>query len=545
VLTLFSDGKQQDRFDSNPELSGAKPSKLKPEARAARWREVLAAGHDESELAAAFASKHVFAEHALALLAPAIGADEQILTIGYNSLVRDGRPIGVRLGFRFARRPAWERRATGPTRLGSEWPDGFVANREPTRVLVGQAIQSSLAVKNQGGGSRGLRVMLRADEPCIDISGLEVVVTRTGRFQMDRYPATPIQRGELFVADLEDVELLPGFAGDIVELADASLDARMDAMNAGKVHVNIHGSARKTGRVSLDVELHPLAHPEGAYSERVVIEVGEVRGAPLRAPATLHPHELDRLTGDAHSYLLVVLDEPKERVRAHALELLGKLRDVWPKGQWHAFASNKRFEVGTRLKLKGSPRDAKVWQKLAQAIQTAKRRVLASSLAPSSYDVSGSSGFEVNVGEELGAIAIWLPTREVELAAVEALLVPAIDALAISGTLVQAILARWRIDSGGVDTPYEAVVGIHGHETACRGWGTRWLRGIGRGQLWLGPSLGDRVGAGDLQDAIAIGRSSRVAVTDVVQIEQRLAVLLPSLEDFEAFRDQLDDEADE
>ena len=543
ALALFERGKPRDRFDSNPEFSGKQRSSTTPEARAAKWASILAPGHDTRELAAVFAAKGVFAEAALDALAPAIGTDVSWLRTGYNYLVRDDAvpPHVVRVRARFAARPPWERRLVGAPRLTSQWEAVGMEPPPPAphRVLEGHELRASAICKNRGGAARGLRIVIDAPGDCVELAQIEVVITKPGRFQMDRYPAPLVRVGGRFVVELPDVALQPAFAGDASELVGAPMDAMLDAHHAGQVHLNILGNARRAGRVTLAVEFVPLANPSGAHVERVSIEVTSPSGVPLRASGELHPYELDRLTGDAHSYLLILLDAPVERLRAHAIDLLANLRSSWPNGHWHVFASDARFEVGAQLKLRGDLKNLKVWNGLEHAIRTTKGRVTASTAPRPTYETSEVCGFKVDVMEELGAIAIWLANERVDRDAVERVLVDATDTLAKTGALVQGVLARWQIDGGGATTPYEAVVRIHSEHTADRAWATRWIRAIGRGQLWLGPALRDRAPPAALRDVVELGRAVRIPVTDVAATEAILAPLLPSSDDFRAYERSL------
>lgn len=527
ALALFAHGKQRDRFDSNPGFSGKKPSKVTAEARAAKWASIVAPGHDAAELAATFASKHVFAEAALTLLAPAIGAKLDALRTGYNYLTRDGEvpPNVVRVRAKFAERPPWEQRLSGPPLLASQWEQFGMKPpaQEPQRVLVGRELRVSAIVKNRGGAARGLRIAIELSSECGELTQVEAVISKPGRFEMDRHTAQLVRVDGRWVAEIPDALLQPGFGGDPSALVGAPMDAMMDAHHAGQIYVNILGTARHAGRATLAVEVVPLANPAGSHVERVVVEVTSPRGVPLRASDELHPHELDRLTGDTHSYLLVLLDAPIDRIKAHALALLASVRSLWPKGQWHAFASDERYEVGDELQPKG----ANAWPVLEKAIRATKGRVTATLAPRSSYDTTEACGFEVNVREELGAIAIWLARDRTDQPAVERALTAAVDAIAHEGALVQATLARWQIDGGGVTTPYEDVVRIHGDHTATRGWATTWLRAIGRGQLWLGHALHNRVAAA-LSDIVELGPAIRIPVTDVAATEALLASLLPT-----------------
>jgi hypothetical protein len=196
---------------------------------------------------------------------------------------------------------------------------------------------------------------------------------------------------------------------------------------------------------------------------------------------------------------------------------------MWPKGQWHAFASDERYQVGDQLKPEGSS----AWPVLENAVRATKGRVTATLAPRSSYNSTEACGFEVNVREELGAIAIWLAKERTDQPAVERALTDAVDSIATTGALVQAILARWRIDGGGMTTPYEDVVRIHGAHMTTRRWATTWLRAVGRGQLWLGHELRSRAPAA-LSDIVDLGGAIRIPVTDVAATEAALAPLLPT-----------------
>ncbi len=541
ALSLFAAGKQRDRYDSNPGFSGKSPSKVTPEARADKWASILAPGHDATELAAAFASKHVFAEAALTVLAPAIGAELETLRTGYNYLTREaGAPAhAVRVRGTLANRPPWEKRRSGPPRLASQWEQhGMDAPAsEAQRVLVAGDLHASAVVVNRGGAARGLRIAIESSNDCIELTSVEAVIHKPGRFQMDRHPAPLVREGGRYVAEIPDALLQPGFGGDAHALVGAPLDAMMDAHHAGQIHVNILGSAHHPGLAHLAVALIPLENPAGARVEHVSVEVSAPRGVPLRASGELHSHELDRLTGDAHSYLLVLVDAPSDRIKAHAIDLLASLRAQWPKGQWHAFASDEQFEVGDELKPKGSG----AWATLEQAVRATKCRVTATLAPRSTYDTSEACGFEVDVMGQLGSIAIWLAKARTDQPAVERALTAAVDSIARKGVLVQAVLARWQIDHGGITTPYEEVVRIHGDYMAQRKWATTWLRAIGRGQLWLGHALRDRLPAA-LPDVVELGPAIRVPVTDVAATEAALAPLLPTVENGRAYERDGDDE---
>ncbi len=502
--------------------------------RAEKWASILAPGHDVTELAAAFASKHVLAEAALGLLAPAIGAELEALHTGYNYLARGaGAPAhAVRIRGTFANRPPWEKRRSGPPRLASQWEQHAIDAPAPEahRVLVAAEVRASAIFVNRGGAARGLRIAIESSSDCIELTSVEAVIHKAGRFEMDRHAAPLVREGDRYVAEIPAALLQPGFGGTAHELVGAPMGAMMDAHHAGQIHLNILGSACHAGLADLAVELVPLENPAGARVERVIVEVSAPRGVPLRASGELHPYELDRLTGDAHSYLLVLVDAPIDRIKAHAIELLASVRALWPKGQWHALASDARFEVGDELKPKG----ASAWATLEQAVRATKARVTATLAPRSTYDTNEVCGFEVNVIGQLGSIAIWLAKERTDQPAVERALTAAVDTIAKNGVLVQAVLARWQIDGGGVATPYEDVVRIHGDHVAQRKWATTWLRAIGRGQLWLGHALRDRLLAA-LPDYLEVGPAIRIPVTDVAATEAALAPLLPTVEDGRAY----------
>ena len=543
ALSLFAGGTVRDRYDSNPGFSGKQPSRITPAARADRWANIVAPGHATAELAAAFAWKHIMAEAALTQFAPAIGADVALLATGYRYLTRAGDvpAAAVRIHARFTKRPAWENRTTGLPRLISQWARHGMEppHVEPLRVLLGQPLHGHAIAMNIGGAAQGLRIAITASSECIELERVEVVITKPGRDKLDRSPATLMREDGRYVAELPEVMLQPGFAGAPHDLVDAPMDAMLAAQHAGQVHVNLIGSTRHAGAATLAIELAPLANPKGAHVEHVAVEVSVPRGIPLRASGELHPHELDRLVNDTHTYLLVLLDAPADEVKAQAIELLATVRGQWPNtGPWYAFASDERHGRSDELKPKGTT----AWRTLEQAIRATKAQVSATHAPRPSYDTTEASGFEVNLCEELGAIGIWIANARVDQPAVESALIAGVDAIAKTGTLVQGVLAHWQIDSGSVTTPYEATVGLHGDFMASRGWATRWLRGIGRGQLWLGHALRARLDAAP-SSSVELGAAIRVPVTDVAATEAALATLLPTDDDGHAYQRARRDDA--
>lgn len=532
VLSLFYKGKQRDRYDSNPEFSGKKPSKVKPEAHAAKWMDLFV-GDRESTLAAAFTRKGVFAEEALQPLAEAIGADHDRLAVGYNYLREQALdPSAVVLGAVYRKQPAWTKRATGAPRFTSQWPEGDEPEVWVAPLLVGQALQLSAVVVNRGGAATGLRLEITSASS-VELSRAQVVVHKPGRFQMDVYEASLVREGDRYAAELPEVALLPGFSGSL-DITDAPMDAVMDVHHAGRLQVNLYGTALSSGRGAMEVTFTPLANVSGARTECVSFEVEEVRGAPLRA-RELHPNILEPLQGDTHTYVLVVVDAPVEIVKAHALALLSAVRAELPKRRWEATVSDERFDVGEGLKATGSLGEATVWAAFEKAIRGAKQCVTATSGARS-YSPATTSAFDVTVGNELGTIAISIAAKDIEPDAAERMFGAAIDAIAKAGVLVQAVLAHWAISHATGPTPYEAAVGLHDVDSqSTRAWATRWIRAIGPGQLWLGKALRERAGA--LPGVVEIGPTARLAVTDVAATERQLAVLLPSEADLVAFRD--------
>ena len=549
-LALFASGKKRDHYDSNPGFSGQAPSKVTPAARAAKWEHLLADGHTRDELAAVFEHRGVFAEGALAPLAAALGIEHGLLATGYNYTTHDGDPPPaslVRVRGVLSKRPAWERRLGGPPRFASIW-ERFGASPpavEPQRVLEGQPVHLSAQLTNNGGAATGMRIEIATTGDAVSLERIEVVISRSGQ-KMARHPAPLVRAGDLLVADFADVGLMPGAAAGL-DTSDAPMCAMMDAHHAGNIHLNVHGRTCRPGRADLAIRCIPLSNPKGAYVAPIVVEVQAVRGAPLRTGDELHPYMLDRLTGDDHTYLLVLFDTPAAEARTHARTLLEALRFVWPKGAWTAFASDKQFEVGDQIEARGGLGDTKVWSALTKAIATVKYRVTAT-CAPlkSSYDTIESSGFELQVKRELPTLALSLAKAKVPHDRAAEILIPIIDALARDRAIVQAVLARWKIESLSTDTPYEDVVGIHGGPgTARRDWATRYLRAVGPGQLWLGPALADRAAALPLADVVALGPSRRLTVTDVAATEQILASLLPTRDEYREFSRSLPDDDDE
>lgn len=538
ALGLYVEGEARDRFDSNPEFSGTRPSRLTPAARAKRWASVVQPGHDVAGLEAVFCARPTFAEQALAPLASAMGVEPDRLGTGYRYLVEDDEvpEDAIRVPLCRATRPAWERRTEGPARFASVWPqDGERPEIEPQQGLVGESLQLHATVANRGGPARGLAIELSGGDGLLHIAGLELVIRRGGDFE--RHAATLVADGPISRAVFPEVVLPPGAAVDASSLVGAPVAAFIEVHHAGQIHVNLYGDAVAAGETRVSLRLVPLDAPEGAHTEALDVELRSLECAPLRARGGLRPHELDPLVGDDHTYLSLLVGEPRERVAAIAGELLTALEPVWPGGRWSVYSSDDPRQRGRTSSARGALADARVARLLRTKLGEPVERVGASMTggADSSHESFDRSGFEVRFDRELGAIALWLAADHVDHATAERLLVPVLDGIARGGSMVQALLVRWSITTGSVDTPYEACVGIDGPHNCDRAWASRWLRAVGPGQLWLGASLAARVTLGDA--AAAVGSALRVAVEDVAAVEAMLASLLPSAQDFRAYLD--------
>jgi hypothetical protein len=110
---------------------------------------------------------------------------------------------------------------------------------------------------------------------------------------------------------------------------------------------------------------------------------------------------------------------------------------------------------------------------------------------------------------------------------------------------LQALVARWdwRPGSGLIGaTPYEAACDISGDFSFLNGqaWCQRYLRGVAE-RLWLGPDLLARLGGiaplQQVADVAPVGAAVRVTLrptSSLAELEQALAPLLPSRQDWEA-----------
>lgn len=455
--------------------------------------------------------------------------------------------------------PPWERRRAGPIRLGSRFAGLPAAPpREPTEVLTEQPIHAVVVIKNHGGPGRGLRVEVTTEvedgAEAAQLTSLELVIARGSLDQLERHPC-PLEAGPAgLVAELPALDVPASLPDEPHLLVAAPMSAVLVATHAGQLHVNIHGRARGPGRMRCTLRFIPAgvdpATDADVHVEHLDIVVRTATGAPLRRRRELHPYELDRLVADDHTFLLLLVDasggpgSPIDEVRRCARELLAGLRFAGPKGRWSVIASDQPHVLGPEITLQGGLADRKVWSTVEAALASAQHRVNA--LVTSGPGVATSSrersGFAVELDRGLGVIAVWLAREHVEHAAAARLLVPAVDALASTGRLVQAVLARWRIDGAGTLTPYEGAVGIDdGELVATRAWAERWVRAVGRGALWLGPALrahadthGVDLAAAGWEGRAELGPAVRLDISDIAAAEARLAALLPAAPDQQA-----------
>lgn len=137
-------------------------------------------------------------------------------------------------------------------------------------------------------------------------------------------------------------------------------------------------------------------------------------------------------------------------------------------------------------------------------------------------------------------LGFWADQRASSALGFESILQGILDEVMSRAAGYQAFMASWAwTPYRGVDsTPYEICCGVHGQCTTLREWCAKFLRGVS-GEMWLGPSLRERLSKSEELEAVATLRPvggclhlSKKPDATLDALELALEPLLPSAEDW-------------
>jgi hypothetical protein len=207
------------------------------------------------------------------------------------------------------------------------------------------------------------------------------------------------------------------------------------------------------------------------------------------------------------------------------------------------FGGLQRRPKTTQVKA-GKLFNANHWGKLKSSLSDEEGQVCVS--FGSLLETVSPAGFAFGAGvlpsaDDLPVFVLWFARRNDVAAELHTRLIAAVDTLVGRARVPQAFLAAWDwgglMASGGT-SPYEAASMIAPTCSQSRMWATRFVRGVGIGELWLGPELRARIpDAAALSQAVHthdLGRALRIEVQDVRTVEELIAPLLPTTDECRA-----------
>ncbi len=469
-----------------------------------RWAPVLADGATAADLRAAFAGEKLLAERTLADVAELLGLEAARAGIGFNYADKDDARY-VALRFRLAKRPAHETPATGDPRfeMGGHSPE--------VDVSAGFPVQIGCAVRNAGGASRGLRVVVSGDALERGLLALDEIELVVGSPSDANRIRVALEGGRASFPDLE----IP--AGRTLDLRALMSNPRkmVELMHASQVHANLFGRGLAKGEGTLRVAFVPTSAPRAEHACDMIVRVQAAPHRPLRAPAETQARGLRALEGRGTLFALVSMDLERAEAAAVATRMLAR---------WDPMLARGEAEFGVFRSAAGvKPRTGRAaWSAIPRNF--AGERLVFAQLAGTGFSFGGSIlPREVAGDPELPTLALWTTgERDARLAN------ELMDEIMTSHRGAQAMVGRWDWSPAlGVDsTPYEIACGIHGQCTLRRSWLQRWLRGVAPGTLWLGEALRSHVPAAPARITI---EENSIAAT-----EATLAAILPSQTDWRA-----------
>ncbi len=565
-LGLFEEGKKLAEFDSFPGYFGGKKKKQKTPVKP--WAKCLAPGHDTAELAQVFEKEKLFAEDTLERVAALTGMDFAQAALGFRYAERSELEF-TSLRFRADVRPAHETEggASGPPRfeLGAHSPS--------YELSVGEALHVGLGVRNEGGASKGVDVVVWGPpvaEGLLALGKAELVVGNPGEraFSVAEFERRSGAGGlTIWVAAFPDVELPSGIGGDIVQSGLDPMKAMELWLGAG-VHTNVKGDVLAPGEGVLGVGFVPHGHVEGqcGHECRIVVHAAPRRPLRAKAPEGQRPRIGDMQTFRALEtetvlFGLAACDLEKRAAAVVAAPIIERWVKALPgRGSYSitVFPSDERARPKTDTfkaeKLLQGARFERLREELAsERLVSVDRRDAAS---PESFSVKsdgfafGSSLIASTAEGEIQrpALALWMNVAKASpdaVAAARALLTELIDELVLDAKGMQGLVGCWDWQPSTLDsTPYEIASGVHGQCTLLRSWLTRFLRGVTRDSIWLGPDLLGRVERHALEKVAHVtphGAGIRLRLREgssLDELEAALAPLLPGDDEWKAGLDR-------
>lgn len=552
AMEAFDTGERVGELDTNPAFSGKDaPSSYPIEP----WLPLLEHREAEGKLLQAFAEERLFAESTLAKLAKLFGIDPDAAALGYEYADKSD-PGYTTLRFRHAEKPAFEMLEQGAPEFEMR------AHIPALDVSAGSPFRVAYSVRNARGPGRGVDVCAwgpAVSDGLVTLSAVELVVGSPHAAGPSRpvasFETVPSEGGgTMLIATFDDIELPASVRGGASALGDLNAKALVEAMYRSNVHANITGSAIATGEAELFVGFVPHdARVDGRYGYETQLRSHPASRKPLKAKLGVEPADLRALDDGSTLFGLVSFDAP----RTDIAELVSSVVERWGRqvlseggltvGVFHA---NPGARPSTRKAKAAGFFDGSRWERLRSELASSAAVEL-SSMHADDPDVaaawrSNGAAFGGSVigsqsadpeDSECPTLALWCDVRDgsdARLAALRELLVQLMDDCIKDDRALQALVGCWNWTPSSLEsTPYEIACGIHGQCTLQRSWLTRFIRGVTRDALWLGPALTDRIDR-DALDTVAdvrpVGDGVRIDIRETAPLdalEEALATLLP------------------
>jgi len=588
-LNLFVDGESKGVYENDPEFDGE--SSMPEDARdavASEWKPLLAGGDDLAKLIAIWGERYVFAEEALGEMEPLVGWEIAHCGVGFNYLEPDADVTRLHFGSPGAKAVEAEE-TSGPPKITTRG-----TNFSPP-VRAGLPCMLGFGCLNEGGGSKGLKLMLwgdGVDRGFFDWTGGKIY------FGAERKPLVfelePDEDGKTLSAVLPDLELKPQLLYEKLwsKVSPTKYSKLSEEAASRALGIHFTGEARKAGETSLYVAAAPLENPEqGQCSSFAPARIGPHVRRPYRwVGEFVDGMSLIKLAEPTSLFALVALEADNSATTAAVMEALAawsKLISPVCRTDYQVRLEdpeNASKRIQARKLKPSSTQKHKNWRWIADAVEagwgvTAKAtgkfgntedehnqrlmRQVTQGMGPPDMMITSddhTNGFsflaredaEFASGETLSPhVGLWVALEglaEDDLEKLEAGLTEIVDRLVDSTGAHQAILGKWQYqpdDSHDIkNSPWEMAFGVHGFCTVYDRWCQRFVRGV-TPMMWLGEPLIEQLGPLDELEEIAdietVGKCTRLRLrdqNDLARLEELMTPVVSTSDEWERWMEK-------
>lgn len=531
-LGLFESGVERDLYSADPLRGPKRARKPPPERHEKRWSRVF----PDASWGSLFSTTGSGGEALLLPLALATGVS--VSRLAHRTRWSDldtSDSESVVLHFRRAAAVDWQTPPTEAAQLVSAsalaaLQTGIApAPHPPVIVAVDAELVLHVSSFNCGLADEGLQVSVVDVAGRVDWQRVRVLLGHVRDRNAVEVPL--LADGEGFSASLPTLALPPGMRADAWPVSPTDALRAQEARFGSQVHVSVVGRAAEIGPGVARIAVAPALFPDRGMEENARYDVISRHERPLRAKPDVDPSLWVPLRSRTMWVAWMVLD--RRAIPDVVRQWVGVLEPRFPVA---GKSTVVRFSATRDLTQVGRPQvsagraarffSSKRWRDVLRDLDHSAPLVDILWDEPHARLVAGGRLF--GAPDDLGAVAVALPASDGLPQTLRAL----VDAVPTQWEARQALVVAWR-DTGLPDaTPYERACGILGQCTLRPAWVDRWLRGVGRGTVWLGPSLAAHLDP--LPGAVSVGAWTRWETPSVSDAERLLAPILPSAEDWHA-----------